>query len=105
MTAKIIDLHRNRRKTETETPDMSNLTGLARIMPVIVQFTDLDPSAILPTSSRTDLDIDSLEWVEINIELEDLLGVDLDADEFEELRTVGELADLVDRKMEAKANG
>lgn len=84
---------------------MTTLTGLPRILPVIVTFTDLDPSAILPTSTRDDLDIDSLEWVEINIELEDLLGIDLDADEFEDLRTVGELADLVDRKMAEKSNG
>ena len=84
---------------------MTTLTGLPRIMPVLVQFTDLDPSAILPTSTRDDLDLDSLEWVEINMELEELLGIDLDADEFEFMTTVGELADLVDRKMTEKSNG
>lgn len=84
---------------------LSVMNGLPRILPVIIGHTDLDPSVILPTSSRTDLDIDSLAWVEINIELEDLLGIDLDADEFENLRTVGELADLVDRKMTEKSNG
>lgn len=105
MSAKIIDLHRNRRKTETELPDMSNLTGLARVLPVLIQWTDLDPDVITEASTREDLDIDSLEWVEINIELEDLFSIELDADEFEFMKTMGELAALVDRKMGAKANG
>lgn len=103
MTNNVIRLHPKRRK-KTEIPDMTNLTGLDRIMPVLVQWTDLDPSVIQPTTTWSDLDIDSLERVEISIELEDLLGIDLDADEFEFVATVGEFAALVDKKMEAKAN-
>ncbi len=81
---------------------LSVMNGLPRILPVLVEFTDLDPEAILPTTTWDDLDIDSLERVEVTIELEKLLGIDLDADEFEFTTTVGELAEIVDRKMEMK---
>lgn len=100
---KVINLDPKRRKPVT-TPDLDGLTGLARVQPVLAQFAT-EGVQIVRESTRGDLGVDSLEWVEIMIELEDLLGIDMDADEFEFLTTMGDLADLVDRKITEKTNG
>ncbi len=59
---------------------------------------DLDPSEITPDSTFESLGIDSLDIVEMIMDLESELGVELDLEE-QKISTFGELADFIDSKI------
>lgn len=61
----------------------------------------VDPARVDPPSDLVDdLDLDSLDWVDLALQLEDALGVMLQDERFARLRTV---QDIVDRIYEALA--
>jgi acyl carrier protein len=61
----------------------------------------IDPAAIEPAADLVDdLDLDSLDWVDLALQLEDELGVPVQEARFVSLRTV---QDIVDRIHEALA--
>jgi acyl carrier protein len=57
-----------------------------------VEFTD-------STRFKEDLDADSLAMVEVSMALEEALDIRLTEDELGSLRTVGQLLDLLERKL------
>ena len=59
---------------------------------------ELDPSEITPESSFESLGIDSLDIVEMIMDLESELGVELDLEE-QKITTFGELAAFIDSKV------
>ena len=59
---------------------------------------ELDPAEITPDSSFESLGIDSLDIVEMIMDLESELGVELDLEE-QKIATFGELADFIDSKI------
>ena len=59
---------------------------------------ELDPSEITPDSSFESLGIDSLDIVEMIMDLESELGVELDM-ENQNITTFRELADFIDSKI------
>ena len=59
---------------------------------------ELDPAEITPESSFESLGIDSLDIVEMIMDLESELGVELDL-EGEKIATFGELAAFIDAKV------
>ena len=59
---------------------------------------ELDPSEITPDSSFESLGIDSLDIVEMIMDLESELGVELDLEE-QKITTFGELATFIDSKV------
>ena len=59
---------------------------------------ELDPAEITPESSFESLGIDSLDIVEMIMDLESELGVELDL-EGEKIATFGELAAFIDTKV------
>ena len=59
---------------------------------------ELDPAEITPDSSFESLGIDSLDIVEMIMDLESELGVELDL-EGEKIATFGELAAFIDAKV------
>ena len=59
---------------------------------------DLDPSEITPDSTFESLGIDSLDIVEMIMDLESELGVELDLEE-QKISTFGERADFIDSKI------
>ena len=59
---------------------------------------ELDPSEITPESTFEALGIDSLDIVEMIMDLESELGVELDM-ENQNITTFGELADFIDSKV------
>ena len=59
---------------------------------------DLDPSEITPDSSFESLGIDSLDIVEMIMDLESELGVELELEE-QNIATFGELAAFIDSKV------
>ena len=59
---------------------------------------DLDASEITPDSTFESLGIDSLDIVEMIMDLESELGVELDLED-QKITTFGELADFIDSKV------
>ena len=59
---------------------------------------ELDPSEITPDSSFESLGIDSLDIVEMIMDLESELGVELDLED-QKIATFGELATFIDSKV------
>lgn len=57
---------------------------------------DRDPSTIKPEDSFHDLGIDSLDTVDLLMNLEDELGISIELDE--KVETVAELVSLVEKK-------
>jgi acyl carrier protein len=61
----------------------------------------VDPDAVEPAADLVeDLDLDSLDWVDLALQLEDALAIPLQEKRFDSLRTV---RDVVDRIHEALA--
>ena len=59
---------------------------------------ELDPSEITPDSSFESLGIDSLDIVEMIMDLETEIGVELEMED-QKITTFGELADFIDSKI------
>ena len=59
---------------------------------------DLDPSEITPDATFESLGIDSLDIVEMIMDLESELGVELELEE-QKIATFGELAEFIDSKI------
>jgi acyl carrier protein len=51
--------------------------------------------AVSRSASFEDLDVDSLDLVEVSQIIEDEFGVELEGDDIKDLKTVGEVIDLV----------
>jgi acyl carrier protein len=54
-----------------------------------------DHDAVSREASFEDLDVDSLDLVEVSQIVEDEFGVELEGDDIKDLKTVGEVIDLV----------
>ena len=59
---------------------------------------ELDPAEITPDATFESLGIDSLDTVEMVMDLEEQLGVDLELED--KIATVGELVDFVESKLD-----
>lgn len=68
------------------------------IAELIAERNDCDVSDITPESTFADLSIDSLDTVEMLMELEDKVGFEIELDQ--KVETVGELAAFIESKME-----
>ena len=64
---------------------------------LIAERNDCDVSEIKPETQFADLGIDSLDTVEMLMNLEDKLGTEIELDE--KVSTVGELCDFIERKL------
>lgn len=64
---------------------------------LIAEHNDSDPSEITPETSFQSLGIDSLDTVELMMNLEDIIDVQIELDR--KVETVGELVAFVEEKM------
>ncbi|MCD8151091.1 MAG: acyl carrier protein [Clostridiales bacterium] len=71
------------------------------IREVIAEQLEFDPDDIKPESTWEELKIDSLDIVDMMFTLESQYDIELPEDEMENVRTVGEMAALVERKMQS----
>jgi len=63
----------------------------------------LDENKIVPSASlKEDLDIDSLDLVEISLALEDTLGMSLPEEDLEGITTIGDVVTLIEAKLKVK---
>ena len=67
------------------------------IAELIAERNDCDVSEITRDSQFSDLGIDSLDTVEMLMNLEDKLGAEIELDE--KVSTVGELCDFIEKKL------
>jgi acyl carrier protein len=67
-----------------------------RIIQILQEQFDLDPKALTPaTDLRADLDIDSIDAVNVLIELKSLTTKKLAIENFHKIKTIGDLSDAV----------
>ena len=69
-----------------------------KIQAYLANQLDISPDDITPETTFESLGIDSLDTVEMVMDLEEQLGVDLELEE--KLATVGELFDFVESKLD-----
>ena len=69
-----------------------------KLVSYAAQQLELDPEEITPSSTFESLGIDSLDIVEMIMDMESELGVELDL-ENQKISTFGELADFIDSKI------
>ncbi len=68
------------------------------IRDIMVSTLDLDADSVTPeTNLRTDLDIDSLDLVEYVSEVESRFDITIPQDALENIQTVGDFAELVEK--------
>ena len=65
-----------------------------KVAKILADYKDMDVSEITTDSSFTDLKLDSLDTVEIIMNLEDEFGVSIEMSE--DLKTVGDIVALLD---------
>jgi len=68
-----------------------------KIKALLAEHTDADADSITLESTFADLGVDSLDTVEMVMELEEELGIELELEE--KLATVGELVAFIEAKM------
>ena len=66
---------------------------LKKLQDIISNYLDIDPKSITEKSSFKDMEVDSLDMVEIVMEIEDAFGITID--ETAEIQTVGDIIKLI----------
>ena len=69
---------------------------LHRIVQILVETFDIDASRIVPEAKLADdLDIDSIDAVDLIVQLKPLVGQRLKPEAFKSVRTIGDVVDAV----------
>lgn len=78
-----------------------NTDVFAYLSKTLVDLFDVDPDAITPEARLyEDLDIDSIDAVDMVVELKRFTGRRIDPEDFKSVRTVQDVVDAVDRLMQ-----
>lgn len=79
---------------------MAEPETIARMLPVFREVFDDETLVIVPATSAKDVeDWDSLSHIRLMVAVETAFGVRIKASEAAKLENVGELADLIERKL------
>jgi acyl carrier protein len=71
---------------------------LERVRTEMVALFELEPNQIqLETRVVEDLDLDSIDAIELGVQMEELTGRRFDPESFRQMRTVGDVVDIVQR--------
>ena len=74
---------------------------LDRLREVLVATFQLDPATVTPEANLfTDLDLDSIDAVELAIQLQSITGRRVKAEEFREIRTVQDVVNAVHQMLQ-----
>jgi acyl carrier protein len=85
---------------------MSNATILSDVREIIADVLDQPDLKIDRTTTAEDVEgWDSFSHINIVVAMESHFGIKIHTSEIEELRNVGELVDIVEKKLEAKKPG
>ena len=67
---------------------------------ILVEMFELEPEQIQPaTRLYEDLDIDSIDAVDLIVRLRDITGSKVEPEDFKEIRTVGDVVDTIEALM------
>ena len=77
----------------------------ARVIGVIAKSQRIGPETITPESTFVDLNIDSLDGLQLVFALEEEFGVDIPDDAAKEFKSVGEVVQGLERVLAKKAAG
>lgn len=69
---------------------------LDKIKEIVSEYADVDPEKITLESSLEDLGMDSLDVVDLFMNIEDEFNIELPEDEMENLKTLGDLVEYVE---------
>ena len=73
---------------------------LARVTAILVDSVGLDSERVTPTAHLVDdLDLDSIDAIDMVVRLQEETGLEVEEDELKQIRLVGDVVDLVDRKL------
>ncbi|MEE9609267.1 MAG: acyl carrier protein [Myxococcota bacterium] len=79
---------------------MSKEEILDQVTALLVQSFDLDPSAVHPTANLIDdLDLDSIDAIDLVVGLEEETGLAVSEDEIRKIRVVQDVVDLIHRRL------
>ena len=76
------------------------MTTAEKIMEVLANHLEMDVNEISEDPTLESLDVDSLDTVEIMMELEDEFGIEINASDVGTGKSVKELAEYVDSKID-----
>jgi len=80
---------------------MSKEEVLARVIELMTESFGMDSAEVLPTAHLfDDLDLDSIDAIDLVVGLEEETGLRVAEDELREIRLVQDIVDLVHRKLE-----
>lgn len=69
-----------------------------KVSEIVADHFDIDRAKITDDLNlKTDLDADSIDFVEFVLELEDTFNEEIDDDDAEKLSTIGEVVDYIDQ--------
>jgi acyl carrier protein len=69
----------------------------ARILAAINELGGPDPATLSPTTTFEEIDLDSLDLVEMGQMMEEELGISLDTSDISELKTIADAVELMRR--------
>lgn len=72
------------------------MTTLEQIEVILGDYKDIEPGTIKPETTFEELELDSLDLVDMAMACEDKFGVSVEVDE--NLKTIGDLIALVEKK-------
>jgi acyl carrier protein len=71
-----------------------------KIQSVLVDSFELDPSSIVPTAHlMDDLDLDSIDAIDLAVAIERQTGLGINEEELRSLRIVQDVVDLIERRL------
>jgi acyl carrier protein len=77
---------------------MSNPQILAKLRELLADKFEVDPARITPEADLyRDLDLDSIDAVDLVIKLQEMTGKRIKPEEFKSVRTIGDVVAAVDR--------
>ncbi|BCX80825.1 acyl carrier protein [Methylomarinovum caldicuralii] len=69
----------------------------ATLCRLLEELFEIDPAQVTPETTFQELDIDSIDAVDLVVRLHDLIGKRIPPDDFRQIRTVGDVVDVVQR--------
>ena len=71
------------------------MTNLEKLSAIISEYKDLPAGTLTPSTTFEDLELDSLDLVDMTMACEDAFGIAIELSE--DLKTVGDLLDLIEK--------
>ena len=75
---------------------------LTRIRTIVTERLDVDPDTVTEKAAMDDLGADSMDRIEIVMDIEEEFDIEITDDEAEHIQTVGSIVTLINQKLAAQ---